>query len=117
MEIYGKIWGNTRCVFDNPIVSVHRIEINKGSRCSKHYHQHKHNMFYIEKGKLQISVYQKSYDLVDITILEDNQSSTVSPGLYHEFLALEDTVAYEIYFISLDHNDIVRENCGSKEKL
>ena len=38
--------------------------------------------------------------------------SVIKPQEYHKFIALEDTVAYEIYWTELDSNDIVRENCG-----
>lgn len=112
--IHGKIWGNTECIFDKNNVSVHRIEANKGYMCSKHYHLHKHNIFYVEKGALQIEVWQKDYDLVDTTIISDGQSTSVSPGLQHRFSALEDTIAFEIYFVELDNSDIIRSNTGSK---
>ena len=55
--IHGKIWGNTESIFDKNNVSVHRIQANKGYMCSKHYHLHKHNMFYVEKGMLKIEVW------------------------------------------------------------
>jgi hypothetical protein len=34
----------------------------------------------------------------------------------HRFVGLEDSVVYEIYFIELDNNDIIREDTG-KEKI
>jgi mannose-6-phosphate isomerase-like protein (cupin superfamily) len=111
--IYGKIWGNTQCIFNKNNVSIHRIYINKGSKCSKHYHLHKFNTFFVESGVLKISIYQKDYPLVDETILRSGNSTVVKPGLFHMFEALEDTVAYEIYHLELDENDIIRENCGS----
>ena len=110
--IHGKIWGNTECLFDKNNVSVHRIEAKKGHMCSKHYHAHKHNMFYVEKGKLKIEVWQKDYDLIDETIIADGDSTSISPGLLHRFSALEDTIAFEIYFVELNDCDIIRENCG-----
>jgi mannose-6-phosphate isomerase-like protein (cupin superfamily) len=111
--IYGKIWGNTQCIFTNDNnVSIHRIEIKKGGKCSKHMHFHKYNKFFIEKGKLKISVWQKDYNLIDETILETSESTEIKPGLFHEFLALEDTIAYEIYYTKLDENDIIRKTNG-----
>tara|TARA_Y100000389_G_scaffold204994_1_gene261744 strand:- start:8641 stop:8991 length:351 start_codon:yes stop_codon:yes gene_type:complete len=110
----GKIWGNTECLFDKNNVSMHRIEVHKGYMCSRHYHLHKHNMFYVEKGKLKIEVWQKDYDLIDETIIADGQSTSVSPGLQHRFSALEDTIAFEIYFVELDNNDIIRIDKGHK---
>jgi mannose-6-phosphate isomerase-like protein (cupin superfamily) len=110
--IHGKIWGHTECIFDKNNVSIHRIEAKKGHMCSKHYHLHKHNMFYVETGMLKIEVWQKDYDLVDTTIITDGQSTAVQPGLLHRFIALQDTVAFEVYFVELDNSDIIRENTG-----
>jgi mannose-6-phosphate isomerase-like protein (cupin superfamily) len=114
--IFGKIWGNTQKIFEHNNVSFHRIQILKGGICSKHYHEHKYNMFFVENGLLKISTWQKDYTLVDETILGNNQSTTISPGLYHNFEALEDTVAYEIYYLNLNDNDIIRDGCGYIKK-
>jgi quercetin dioxygenase-like cupin family protein len=111
---YGKVWGITQQLFNKNNVAIHRITINKGSSCSEHYHDYKYNMFYIEKGKLLIKHWQTDYDLVDETILEDGESSTIPPKHFHQFIALEDTIAYEIYYVELSDNDINRKTCGKK---
>lgn len=108
----GKIWGLTEELFDKNNVSIHRIEANAGFMCSKHFHAHKHNVFFVEKGMLKIEVWQKDYDLVDETIISDGQSTSVPPGLQHRFSAIEDTIAFEIYYVELDNNDIFRQNTG-----
>jgi hypothetical protein len=36
----------------------------------------------------------------------------VAPGEYHQFEALKDTVAYELYWAQFDHDDIERETVG-----
>jgi mannose-6-phosphate isomerase-like protein (cupin superfamily) len=110
--ISGKVWGDTECIFDINNVSIHRITVKSGGVCSKHYHLHKYNQFFVEQGKLKILVWQKDYDLVDETILYAGQSTEVKPGLFHQFIALEDTVAYEIYYVRLENSDIIRSNCG-----
>ena len=116
MKIQGKVWGLTQEVFKNNNFEIHRIEIKKGGYCSKHIHIHKFNAFYIEKGKLKISIYQTDYDLVDDTIANTGDLSIVKPGKYHEFEALEDTICYEIYWVELDHSDINRETIGGFPK-
>jgi len=117
MVIQGKVWGQTQEIFTNPNFELHRIEIKKGGYCSKHKHEHKFNAFYIEKGKLKISIYQTDYDLVDDTIAHTGDLSIVKPGMYHEFEALEDTVCYEIYWVELSNSDIERENVGGNQKI
>ena len=110
----GKVWGNTSMIFHENNVEMSRIEVKKGGYCSKHKHQHKFNLFFIEKGILKITVYRQDagQTMEDITILKDRDSTYVEPSLFHCFEALEDTVAYEIYWTELDVNDIERETVG-----
>lgn len=109
---YGKVWGTTQKIFSNDNVSIHRINILSGGQCSKHKHLYKHNMFFVEKGKLKIDIWQNDYDLIDSTILAYGESITVEPNLYHIFTALEETIAYEIYYSKIDDKDIIRKNIG-----
>ena len=52
------------------------------------------------------------YDLIEETIVSTGELTTTKPGTYHRFEALEDTVAFELYWAEFDSNDIVRENHG-----
>ena len=69
MKTQGKVWGLTQEIFKNHNFELHRIEAKKGGYCSVHKHLHKFNAFYIEKGKLKITVYETDYDLIDETII------------------------------------------------
>ena len=109
--IAGKVWGMTENIFSNHNFEFHRIEVKKGGFCSKHKHVHKYNGFYVEKGKLIVSVW-KDYDLVDKTEIGSKQFHVVPPGEYHQFEASEDTIAFELYWAGFDPIDIVRENHG-----
>jgi quercetin dioxygenase-like cupin family protein len=108
----GKIWGETSQLFNKNNVSIHRIEINAGGFCSKHKHNYKHNIFFVESGLLKIEHWQNNYDLNDITILKSGESCSIPPNHYHKFTALEDTIALEIYYVELLDDDICRETCG-----
>ena len=112
MHKQGKVWGETRPLFNKNNVEIHRIETKKGGYCSKHKHEFKYNSFYVERGKLEITAWKNDYDLVDKTILVDGEATTVPPGEYHTFKALEDSVCYEIYWVEISDKDIVRENSG-----
>jgi len=116
MAVQGKVWGKTEDIFKNCNFELHRIEAKKGGFCSKHQHKHKFNAFYIEKGKLKITEWQTDYDLVDETIVTTGELTIAKPGIYHKFEALEDTICYEIYWVELNHDDIVRENVGGTGK-
>jgi hypothetical protein len=50
--------------------------------------------------------------LVDTTILNDGEFMQVKPGEFHEFRALQETVAFELYWAEFDPADIVRESVG-----
>ena len=116
MNIQGKIWGNTSIIFSNNNVEIHRINCIKGGYCSKHKHISKYNMFFVERGSLEISVWKNDYDLVDKTVIVAQQNCVVEPGEYHTFRCLEDdTVAFEIYWVEIDKNDIERKSVGGVE--
>ena len=114
--IAGKIWGMTENVFSNHNFEFHRIEVEKGGFCSKHKHIHKYNGFFVEKGKLIVSVWKSGYDLVDKTEIGSGQFHVVPPQEYHQFEALADTLAFELYWATLFHDDIERESVGYQKK-
>ncbi len=114
MFISGKIWGKASEIFNKNNVSIHRLLIYKNTMCSRHKHEHKYNIFFVESGKILVKEWKNEYALIDETILENGQMCIVSPGTYHEFNGLEDSIVYEIYYVELNNNDIIRENTGSK---
>lgn len=113
----GKVWGHTSKIFDKNNVTISRIHAKKGGFSSTHCHKKRFNAFFIEKGKLLIKVWKNDYDLVDETIVSDGEMCSVPPEEYHAFEALEDTIAYEIYWVQIDDDDIVRkDHGGAKQK-
>ena len=116
--VRGKIWGNTRTLFCKSNVEIARIEVSSGGYCSKHIHEHKYNLFFIETGELEVTIYRHDAGTIieDITVLKRGDSTYVEPGVFHKFKANTNTVAYEIYWVELDNNDIVRENVGGKKE-
>ena len=112
MKIQGKVWGKTQELFKNSNFEIHRIEAKKGGYCSTHCHHHKFNAFYVESGKLKITIFETDYDLVDETIISTGEMTIVKPGNYHKFEALEDTVCFEVYWVELNYKDIKRKNVG-----
>ena len=108
----GKIWGETSLIHANGVLEFHRIKYKKDVACSKHKHEFKWNGFFVESGKMKVLVWQKDYDLVDETILNPGDFMRVKPGVYHQFIGMEDGVAFELYWAEFDHNDIKRESVG-----
>ena len=116
MDIQGKVWGTTSSLFSKNNVEINRITCAKGGYCSKHKHTSKYNMFFVEKGSLEIRVWKNDYDLVDKTVLKEQQNCVVAPGEFHSFRCLEeDTIAFEIYWVEIDKNDIEIKIVGGVE--
>ena len=114
MTLQGKIWGNTREIFNKNNVEIHRVDIKPDGYCSKHKHTAKFNMFLVESGELVVRIWKNEYDLVDTTYLLKGEQTIVKPGEYHQFDAKTHVVAYEIYWTELDQGDIVRESVGGE---
>lgn len=110
----GKVWGQTELIHANGVLEFHRIEYKKNYQCSEHKHEYKWNGFFVESGRMKIKVWQDDQGLVDETILGPGDFTTVKPGKYHQFIGLEDGVAFELYWAMFDHNDICRRSSGSK---
>jgi mannose-6-phosphate isomerase-like protein (cupin superfamily) len=114
-QIAGKVWGQTELIFSNSALEFHRIEARANTFCSKHQHKHKWNGFFVESGQLLIRVWKNNYDLVDETTLNAGDFTAVAPGEFHQFQAIADTVAFELYWAAaLDPDDIQRETLGGQ---
>ena len=74
-------------------------------------------MFYVKSGELAIHIHKKDYALVDKTILGPNEWTTVKPGEFHSFEAIEDTSAFELYYPEPLSEDIIRETVGGSKIL
>jgi hypothetical protein len=59
-----------------------------------------------------IRVWKNNYDLVDETVLVAGQNTKVAPGEFHQFEAVTDCIAFELYWAEFDHDDIERETVG-----
>lgn len=107
MNKYGKIWGYTSEIFSNDNVSIHRIKILNGHVCSKHYHQYKYNIFFVESGNIIVYRWENNFKIG--TSLSEGQSINIEPNIYHQFEALEDSIVYEIYYTKTNNEDIIRD--------
>jgi len=107
MNIIDKIWGNTSELLSINNVSINRLNIIANSKCSRHYHQYKYNMFYVESGTIIVHTWENN-NQTSITLTPE-KVLTISPNVEHQFESIEDSVVYEIYYTILDSNDIIRQ--------
>ena len=85
----GKVWGSTEMIHKNGVLEFHRIEFDKGFKCSEHEHKHKWNGFFVEAGQMLVRSWKADQSLVDETILYPGDFTMVKPGEFHQFEGLE----------------------------
>lgn len=109
----GKVWGQTEELIRTPLIEMHHIRIVPNAQCSMHKHENKWNLFYVIKGKLAIDVQKNDYELVDTTIVDAGEWTTVPPNEYHRFRSLNEPVeALEVYYLEPIGDDIIRKDVG-----
>ena len=122
MVKWGKVWGETTMLFWNQMASAHVLRIKRGGYSSVHRHARKHNYFYVVSGRLEIRVWPMAdpvignrigkNDLFDSTTLTAGDETTIPSGVWHQFRAIENTTAIEIYDIIGGDPDIERLDHG-----
>jgi len=96
VRIVPKGWGREVWIVNGPLYCGKILEINRGKRCSLHYHRVKAESFYLRSGRLKVRVKEHP----DTPVIEEfellaGQCMDVTPGLVHQMEALEDAELYE----------------------
>jgi mannose-6-phosphate isomerase-like protein (cupin superfamily) len=106
------VWGFTSPIFEEAAFAMHRLVVNGGHRCSRHYHRTKFNGFFVESGEIVVTVWQPE-GTTDMTLLKEGESLIVPPGVDHMFQGISPkSVVFETYWTELRADDIVRKNTG-----
>ena len=106
----GKAWGYTTKILRNATMSVHHLEIKKDGFCSEHRHEHKHNLFYVISGVLELTIWQDEEK--DVTLVAAGQSTAIPPGFWHQFKGITPVECIEICQVLLTGEDIDRRTEG-----
>jgi quercetin dioxygenase-like cupin family protein len=106
MPIIEKHWGKTLLVFDNETIHIYLAWINQGGFCSKHYHKNKHNLFFLQSGSIIVKTWNT--DTINEHKLIAGDKILVKNNIWHQFLAVEESILLEIYYSTIDHEDIIR---------
>lgn len=113
----GKVWGETTAIINGSTMSVHFIRVLAGGFCSRHSHRSRANLFFVISGELLVRV-ERTAGVIDETRLRAGDTTVVMPGLVHQFEAVNDVEAIEVYFIQpIDEEDIVRLSSGGRKPL
>ena len=79
----------------------------KGRKCSWHYHLLKDEVFYIQKGAIEVIYsYQDNPEIADKIILVEGDKFHVPKGLRHQMFALKDTELFEFSTTHFDTDSI-----------
>ena len=90
-----KVWGHEEIIVNRDYCGK-KLILNKGFRCSMHYHKLKDETFYILSGKVLLEIGMKKW------IMLPGDSMLIKPGQKHRFTGLEDS---EIIEFSTHHED------------
>ncbi len=111
----GKVWGETAEVYsDGATLSIHWLAISKGGYSSEHIHEHKRNVFFVLKGRLEVIQWPAGREIPDVTVLGPGDTTEVKPGIWHGFRAIETTDCIEVYSGRLIGADITRRTQGGR---
>jgi quercetin dioxygenase-like cupin family protein len=91
-----KVWGKELWIANNNEYCGKILILNKGYRCSIHYHKIKDETFYILIGKVLMEVSGES------CVMEPGDAVHLTPGIYHRFTGLDDS---QIAEFSTHHED------------
>ena len=98
-----KGWGYEKWIVNSPEYCGKILFIAKGKKCSWHYHVLKDEVFYVQKGAIEVYYgYNDSLEVADKTILVEGDKFHVTRGMKHQMVALKDT---EIFEFSTQHFD------------
>jgi len=90
-----KEWGSEEWIVNRDYCGK-KLILNKGFRCSMHYHKNKDETFYILSGKVLLEIGTQK------NILHPGHSILIKPGQKHRFTGLEQS---EIMEFSTHHED------------
>ena len=91
-----KGWGHEKWIVNNEKYCGKLLFLEKGKRCSWHYHKIKQETFYIQTGKIQLWYgYDDDITKAKTMILKPGQKFEVPVGLRHQMLGLEETDMFE----------------------
>jgi mannose-6-phosphate isomerase-like protein (cupin superfamily) len=96
VHIEPKGWGREVWLANNELYCGKILEINKGKRCSLHFHKLKTESFFLRAGRLRVTIKASAEaEEIEQFILNAGECMDIPPGLVHQMEALEDSELYE----------------------
>lgn len=102
VHIEPKGWGREVWITNNDLYCGKILQINKGKRCSLHFHKLKSESFYLRSGRLCVRIQEADAVALKEYQLNAGECMDITPGLIHQMEALEDA---ELFEFSTQHFD------------
>ena len=98
-----KGWGHEKWIVNNEMYCGKLLYLEKGKRCSWHYHKIKDETFYLQSGLISLYYgFDEDIAKADLLVLEPGDKFHVPIGLKHQMVALLDS---ELFEFSTQHFD------------
>ena len=107
MNFVPKGWGFEKWIVNNDEYCGKLLYFVKGKKCSWHYHLLKDEVFYIQRGAVEL-IYslQDNPEVADKIILIEGDKFHVPRGMRHQMFALKDTELFEFSTTHFDSDSI-----------
>ena len=103
VNVVKKGWGGEVWIANSELYCGKLLRLDKGKKCSLHYHKLKTESFYLHKGRLLMRIMESPEATeIDEFELEAGQCMDIPTGLVHQMVALEDA---ELFEFSTQHFD------------
>lgn len=109
-----KGWGKELWIANTSTYCGKKLMLLKGKTCSVHYHDKKDETFYVQSGKVEMSLQDRDGHK-QRCVLVAGDKARISPGVLHQFYGLEDS---ELFEFSTQHfeEDSFRVMPGDSQK-
>lgn len=120
MKSESKAWGFVRHVFDSPHAAVSVLDTKTGAFCSRHTHEQRSNLFFVQSGVIEVVEYDHKGEMETLRKrLHPGEVHSVPAGVVHRFEVILGGVVVEVYapgkegdIVSI--NDIQRLDVGGE---
>ena len=102
-----KGWGFEKWIVNCPEYCGKILYFAQGKKCSWHYHLLKDEVFYIQRGAIEVVYsYQDRIENADKILLVEGDKFHVPKGMRHQMYALKDTELFEFSTTHFDSDSI-----------
>lgn len=118
-----KVWGEVQHLFHCDEAALSSLKVNKGYRCSRHFHKERANLFFVQSGIVAIETWTGVHCTGEsqLIMLNPGQTHVVNSGVWHRFRVVRSGSMIELYWPDnggkVKQKDIVRFDEGGRDDI